>query len=106
MKNQSQQIVSKSFSKLQKVTILLFFFGMISSIIYGNDYNLNEKTYSKKYYANGKIKAEGWIVGSKKEGYWKFYYQNSQLKKEGHLSKDKPTKYWYFYRDSGIFQIF
>ncbi len=101
---QSDQILSKRFAKIQKVSFLLFFFGMISSIAFANDHGLNEKTYSKKYYASGKIKAEGWIVDSKKDGYWKFYYRNGQLEKEGHLSKDKPTKYWYFYRDNGILE--
>ncbi len=104
MKNQSDQMLSKRFSKIQKVTFLLFFFGMISSITFASDHILNEKTYSKKYYANGNMKAEGWIVDSKKNGYWKYYYRNGQLQKEGHLSKDKRSKYWYYYRDNGILE--
>jgi antitoxin component YwqK of YwqJK toxin-antitoxin module len=102
MKNQSDQTQSKRFAKIQKVLFLLFFFGMISSFVFANAQSLNEKTYSKRHYANGNIKAEGWIVDSKKDGYWKFYYRNGQLQKEGHLSKDEPTDYWYFYRDNGI----
>ena len=101
MINQNYQVLTKNFSKIQKVIFLLFFFGMISSITFANEKSLYEKTYTKKYYASGKLKAEGWIVASKKIGYWKFYYPNGSLKKEGHLSNDKRTKYWYFYRDNG-----
>ncbi|MFT5648008.1 MAG: antitoxin component YwqK of YwqJK toxin-antitoxin module [Aureispira sp.] len=104
MINQSDHIPSKRFSKMQKVIFLLFFFGMISSIVFANGNNLIEKRYSKTYYASGKIKAEGWIIDSKKDGYWKFYYRNGQLEKEGHLSKDKRANYWYFYRDNGILE--
>lgn len=104
MIHQCDQFLSKRFDKMQKIIFLFFFFGIISSITFAHNNSLIEKTYSKTYYANGNIKAEGWIVNSKKNGYWKFYYQNSQLKKEGHLSKDKPTKYWYFYRDNGILE--
>ncbi len=59
------------------------------------------KSYSKEYYSNGNIKAEGWLRNAIKEGYWKFYYRNGSLKKEGHISNDKPINYWYFYREDG-----
>ena len=104
MKIQSDQFPSKIFVMIQKVTFLLFFFGMISSMAFANEPTLNEKTYSKKYYTNGNIKAEGWIIDSKKDGYWKFYYRNGELQKKGHLSKDKPTNYWYFYRNNGMLE--
>ena len=104
MKNQSDQILSKRFSKMQKVPFLLFFFGMVSSIVFANDQSLSEKTYYKEYYASGNMKAEGWIIDSMKDEYWKFYYPNGQLEKEGHFYKDKRTKYWHFYLDNGILE--
>jgi antitoxin component YwqK of YwqJK toxin-antitoxin module len=104
MINQNYQILTKSFSKIQKIIFLLFFFGMASSITFANYLIINEKTYSKKYYANGNMKSEGWMVDSKKDGYWEYYYRNGQVQKKGHLSKDKRVKYWYFYRDTGILE--
>jgi antitoxin component YwqK of YwqJK toxin-antitoxin module len=89
---------------LKKLVLLILFFSSITSLADTEEIIEVEKTYSKTYYVNGNIKAEGWIVNSKKNGYWKFYYLNGQLEKEGHLSKDKPTKYWYFYRDNGILE--
>lgn len=104
MTHPCEQFLGKRFDKIQKMNFLFFFFGIISSITFASDNSLIEKAYTKTFYDNGNIKAEGWIIDSKKDGYWKFYYRNGQLKKEGHLSKDKPTKYWYFYRDNGILE--
>jgi antitoxin component YwqK of YwqJK toxin-antitoxin module len=89
---------------LKKLVLLIFFFSSITSLADPGEIVELENIYSKEYYSNGSLKAEGWIVDSKKEGYWKFYYRNGQLEKEGHLSKDKPTKYWYFYRDNGLLE--
>jgi antitoxin component YwqK of YwqJK toxin-antitoxin module len=91
-------------SMLKKLVLLFLFFNSITSLADTEEIVEVEKAYSKNYYANGKIKAEGWIIDSKKDGYWKFYYRNGQVQKEGHLSKDKREKYWYFYRDNGILE--
>ncbi len=89
---------------LKKIVFLLFIFGSIVSLAGAEEIFELEKTYSKEYYSNGNLKAEGWINNAKKEGYWKFYHRNGNLQKEGHISNDKPIKYWYFYRENGTLE--
>ncbi|MBL4662736.1 MAG: hypothetical protein JKY22_04075 [Flavobacteriaceae bacterium] len=61
----------------------------------------SKKMYSKEYYHNGQIKAEGWEMGNMKMGYWKFYHINGKLVSEGHFKKNKKNKYWHFYNEKG-----
>jgi len=60
-----------------------------------------EKMYSKEYYENGFIKAEGWQMDSSKTGYWIFYHPNGKIASKGHFEKNKRDKYWYFYSKTG-----
>lgn len=102
MQRPIDQALITTFSTLQKGSVLVFYFLLFSTVTFATGNSANEKTYIKTYYAGGNIKAEGWMLNSKKTGYWKFYYRNGQLEKEGHLSKDKPAKYWYFYSVKGL----
>ena len=86
---------------LKKFVLLFFIFSLIIPALRSEGIIDVGKSYSKEYYSNGNMKAEGWINNSLKEGYWKFYYRNGKLQKEGHISKDRPIKYWYFYREDG-----
>lgn len=89
---------------LKKYAFVFFIFSLVTHLAVAEVVIELKKTYSKEYYSNGNLKAEGWISNAKKEGYWKFYYRNGSLKKEGHISKNKPTKYWYFYRENGTLE--
>lgn len=60
------------------------------------------KLYTKDYYANGVLKAEGWEMGNMKMGYWIFYYKNGQVKSKGHFQNNYQNGYWYFYSEIGI----
>lgn len=62
---------------------------------------IQHKEYEKKYYPNGAIKEEGWVLNSEKIGYWKFYQQNGKLSSEGHFFNNEKDKYWYFYQPNG-----
>ncbi len=59
------------------------------------------KSYTKDYYSNGKIKSEGWSLGTKKIKYWKFYHPNGRLASKGHFTNNQKTGYWYFFREDG-----
>ncbi|MBC7494868.1 MAG: hypothetical protein H7221_07660 [Flavobacterium sp.] len=77
--------------------ILLLFF---STLLYFSPNN--EKTYIKEFYANKKIKAEGWIQFNKKQDYWYFYNENGSVKEEGHYINNKKTKWWIFYNSKNV----
>lgn len=56
-----------------------------------------EKEYSKEYYKNGTLKAEGWMENNQKNGYWKYYHPNATVQKKGPYHKGEKHGYWYFY---------
>jgi len=79
-----------------KLTIVIFF------ILGSNPLETDViKLYAKDYYANGKLKSEGWSMGDMKVKYWKFYHSNGTVAAKGHFSSNKKTGYWYFYREDG-----
>lgn len=57
--------------------------------------------YSKEYYSNGQIKAEGWLSGTQKTKYWIFYHENGATASEGHFNNDHKTDYWHYYNKQG-----
>ena len=79
-----------------KLTIAFF---LITGTLLGS--NEPAKAYTKDYYTNGQLKAEGWSVGNSKTKYWKFYHANGKLASSGHFSENKKDGYWYFYREDG-----
>jgi hypothetical protein len=76
---------------------------MICTFVSASDLSMakGEKMYTKEFYSNGTIKAEGWKMASVKTGYWKFYYSNGELASKGHFRKDKRNSYWHFYNENG-----
>ncbi|WP_298237781.1 hypothetical protein [uncultured Algibacter sp.] len=58
-----------------------------------------QKTYKKVYYANGHLKAEGWIENGVKINYWHFYRENGTKHSEGHFIDGKKNNWWLFYDD-------
>ena len=58
---------------------------------------LIEKEYVKKYYSNGKIMAEGWLVNDKKSDYWFYYFETGNKKEEGHYYNNQKTNWWIYY---------
>ena len=56
-----------------------------------------EKTYHKEYYADGKLKAQGWKLGDIKVNFWHFYHPNGKVASEGHYRSNKKSGYWHFY---------
>ena len=77
--------------------ILLLFF---STLLYFSP--TTEKTYVREFYANKKIKSEGWIQFNKKQDYWYFYNENGSVKEEGHYINNKKTKWWIFYNSKNV----
>ncbi len=59
------------------------------------------KMYSKEYYGNGKMKAEGWEINGVKTGYWIFYYSNGNVTSRGHYLENEKNGYWHFYDENG-----
>ena len=56
-----------------------------------------EKEYVKKYYSNGKMKEEGWLVNDKKSDYWFYYFETGDKKEEGHYYNNQKTSWWIYY---------
>jgi len=88
---------------MNRALTVFLFFGIMTSITTASEFSLieGEKMYSKEYYNNGQIKAEGWEMGEMKMGYWKFYHPNGALASEGRFKKNKKNEYWHFYNEKG-----
>lgn len=56
-----------------------------------------QKIYHKEYYANGTVKAEGWLLNDNKVDYWKLYHTNGIIAEKGHYKNNIRQNYWYFY---------
>ena len=59
----------------------------------------DNKTYTKTYHPNGKLKEEGWILNDKKTDYWFYYYENGLKKEEGHYKDNQKTNWWIYYNE-------
>ena len=59
------------------------------------------KTYTRAYYQNGNLKAEGWELDGTRNGYWKFYYIDGVLAEKGHFRGGAKDKYWHYYYPNG-----
>jgi hypothetical protein len=81
-----------SFSKLSSLFILFFALLFLSE-------TYSQKTYSKTYYDNGNMKAEGWMLESKKIDYWFFYRKDATKEKEGHYVNGNKESWWIFYNE-------
>jgi antitoxin component YwqK of YwqJK toxin-antitoxin module len=73
---------------LKSVTLLVF----LTFFAFGDS-----KSYVKKYYPNGKIREEGWMIKDKKSDYWFYYYENGFKKEEGHYRNDQKINWWIYY---------
>lgn len=60
-------------------------------------FSQSAKHYSKTYYENGNLKAEGWLLNESKTDYWYFYNTDGSLNAKGSFTDDKKNGYWYFY---------
>lgn len=58
--------------------------------------------YSREFYENGILKAEGWKNGTLKENYWYFYYPNQNISKKGHYLHDSQEGYWFFFEKDNV----
>jgi antitoxin component YwqK of YwqJK toxin-antitoxin module len=77
---------------MYKTLAFLIFFGtMVTS-----GFATGEKVYTKKYYSNGIVKAEGWQMGTTKTDYWIFYHSNGIVASRGHFRNNSKNGYWYF----------
>ena len=77
---------------MYKTLVFLIFFGTMMT----SGYAAEEKIYTKIYYSNGIIKAEGWQMGTTKTDYWIFYHANGKVASRGHFSNNNKNGYWYF----------
>lgn len=55
----------------------------------------------KDYYPDGKVKAEGTYVDSKRTGIWKFYNSQSKVEQIGSYSNGRPDGLWKWYYENG-----
>lgn len=60
-----------------------------------------DKMYSKEYYTNGNLKAEGWVHNMTKTNYWFFYHDNGKVAAKGHYENNERSGYWHFYNAQG-----
>ena len=59
-----------------------------------------QRNYTKTYFKNGQLQAEGWLSKNKKVDYWFYYYENGYKKEEGHYEANKKCKWWVFYESN------
>jgi len=57
--------------------------------------------YSKTYFDNGVLKAEGRLLDSNKIGWWNFYYSNNNIKKKGAYLKGEKHGFWETFYKNG-----
>ena len=57
----------------------------------------SEKEYVRKFYTNGKLMEEGWIIDGKKNNYWFYYFENGAKKEEGHYCNNEKINWWIYY---------
>ena len=88
-------------SMSQKLLVLLFVFGSIFISKATSRISSDAKVYSKEYYKNGSLKAEGWAIGKMKTNYWTFYHKNGIIASKGSFKNNYKNGYWYFYTDGG-----
>lgn len=91
--------------------VVLFLFGNIkdayavytidTSFIISSEIVNTEKMYTKEYYSNGKLKAEGWSSMDTKTDYWTFYHKNGKIASKGNFRSNEKNGYWYFYNETG-----
>lgn len=61
--------------------------------VYKIEKRINDhKTYVHTYFKNGKLKQEGMLYNSLRDGNWKMYYSDGVLKTEVIFSENKPVK--------------
>lgn len=60
-----------------------------------------EKLYSKTYYSNGNLAAEGWTLEDQKIDYWFYYFDNGNKKSQGKYQDNKKINWWIFYNSNG-----
>jgi antitoxin component YwqK of YwqJK toxin-antitoxin module len=51
--------------------------------------NSAQRSYTKTYFKNGQLQAEGWLIINQKVDYWFYYYENGNKKEEGHYEDNK-----------------
>jgi antitoxin component YwqK of YwqJK toxin-antitoxin module len=56
--------------------------------------NSAQRSYTKTYFKNGQLQAEGWLIINQKVDYWFYYYENGNKKEEGHYEDNKKCKWW------------
>lgn len=84
-----------------KTSLLLPCFGLLWMSIAAMPIDFAEKVYSKTYFSNGNLKAEGWKTGSIKTDYWYYYHANGNVAAKGHYTNNEKQGYWYFYSEIG-----
>lgn len=64
----------------------------------------NEYEFTRYFYPNGNISAEGYIREGKPDGYWKNYYEDGTLKSEGNRLFFELDSIWNFYYPDGLIE--
>lgn len=77
----------------------IFLFGNIQTS-FSSETLTAEKIYTKEYFSNGNIKAEGWSIMDAKTEYWTFYHENGNVSSKGHFVNNERNGYWHFYNES------
>jgi len=77
--------------------LLLYFSFIIGFVVTSSEGQL----YSKTFYNDGTLEAEGWMMDSMKVNYWFFYNTNGTLKAKGDYNRGLKDGYWYLYSNNG-----
>lgn len=93
------------------IVAIVFLFGNVKEVyaitivdtysIIFSEIGKTEKMYTKEYYDNGNLKAEGWSSMDTKTDYWTFYHKNGKIASKGNFRSNKKNGYWYFYNETG-----
>lgn len=84
-----------------KIFLNILFFLLIGfSVFCQND----EYEFTRYFYPNGNISAEGYIREGKPDGYWKNYYEDGTLKSEGNRLFFELDSIWNFYYPDGLIE--
>jgi antitoxin component YwqK of YwqJK toxin-antitoxin module len=54
-----------------------------------------QRSYTKTYFKNGQLQAEGWLIINQKVDYWFYYYENGKKKKKAIMKTIKTNGGFY-----------
>ena len=84
-----------------KFVFIIFNFSLLFVFLSACNVSLKKETKIVKYYDDGKMESQVFVVGNKKNGKATLFYPNGQIKQEGNWKDDKQEGVWLFYYEDG-----